>query len=119
VAQYLKSVSEEKRLSLLQLIIRSTDPTQVVCPLNPFLLLISRPLLLFHFFLELSYSSPTLSNFTSFPSFPHFLLTTTDKSADVAANLKGKVPKPMAQKIMMTLAGESAAGSSGEHQADQ
>jgi hypothetical protein len=28
--------------------------------------------------------------------------------ADVAANLKGKVPKPMAQKIMLTLAGELA-----------
>jgi len=108
VTQYLKSVSEEKRLSLPQLISRSIDPTPVVCPLKASLLLISRPKILFHFFLERSCSSPRSSDFTSFPSFPQLLLTTTDASADVAANLKGKVPKPMAQKIMLTLAGESA-----------
>ena len=63
------------------------------------------------FFLPSSISFPHSNNLTS--SSPMSTLTQTDHSADVAANLKGKVPKPMAQKIMITLAGKSANESSG------
>ena len=60
---------------------------------------------------------PSLGHWSSHPfhySYPDLLLflrsplISTDDLADVAANLKGKVPKPMAQKIMLTLAGKSA-----------
>jgi hypothetical protein len=119
VAQYLKSVSEEKRLSLPQLISRSTDPTQVVRPLTSSLVLFSFLIPFFHFLFDLSCSSPPSSVSSSFPSLPHFLPIPTDGAADVAANLKGKVPKPMAQKIMLTLAGKSASDFPGNHQADE